>query len=558
MVDIPAVSRSQSFTISELAKYAKEGRLRIPEFQRGFRWSSKEIIELFDSIRCGYPIGNALLWLRIAPPGTLQIGDLVVEAVAQQEAFWVVDGQQRITSLINGIDPDLSEDSVFAIAYLPKEDKFVRRKTVRGQVAIPLADLFSIPRLFTWLQENPDGQVYAEKLQTVTTILRDFSLPASIVESSDELQLRKIFDRINNAGKRLTASEVFDAINRTTTGEGQEVSVRAIADRLAVGTTFGRLPEPVVLQAFLIRRHPDLSRDAKGEFDAERRSISDFPEEDKQKSLKATELALRRVIQFLENGVGVPHYSFLPQRFLLLILVRFFSLFPEPTPRSLTLLSSWFWRAASRASLLGLTGAVATVRPLAARIQPGGEHSAVQGLLDAVKNTDTVPQIDVSTFRSTQAASKIMLCGLWSCHPRRLDNGELLTMQEINDSLEDMGTPRAVIAEIVPSKDLNAEVRSSLGNRLILSVDDNSVQEWLLQRTTVPVTEDDREVFRSHMLEESDLELLDSDPEGFIRQREIRLSGVVDAFIKVRTSSEYEDTPSLTSLIFDDEDGAMQ
>lgn len=147
------------------------------------------------------------------------------------------------------------------------------------------------------------------------------------MESSDELQLRKIFDRINNA-ERLTASEVFDAINRTTTGEGQEVSVRAIADRLAVGTTFGRLPEPVVLQAFLIRRHPDLSRDAKGEFDAERRSISDFPEEDKQKSLKATELALRRVIQFLENGVGVPHYSF-SAAFLLLILVRFFSLFPD-------------------------------------------------------------------------------------------------------------------------------------------------------------------------------------------------------------------------------------
>src|SRR5215470_14152678 len=37
-------------------------KIRIPMFQREFVWRNKDIIELFNSIYNGYPIGSILLW----------------------------------------------------------------------------------------------------------------------------------------------------------------------------------------------------------------------------------------------------------------------------------------------------------------------------------------------------------------------------------------------------------------------------------------------------------------------------------------------------------------
>jgi hypothetical protein len=38
------------------------GEYKVPIFQRNFVWKSSQMIELFDSILKGYPIGNLLFW----------------------------------------------------------------------------------------------------------------------------------------------------------------------------------------------------------------------------------------------------------------------------------------------------------------------------------------------------------------------------------------------------------------------------------------------------------------------------------------------------------------
>ena len=87
-------------SVSELVELAREGRLRIPPFQRRFRWYGKDIEQLFDSIRKGYPIGSILLWEREAQAAIVEFGPLEVAAPELRDAWWVVDGQQRLTSLI--------------------------------------------------------------------------------------------------------------------------------------------------------------------------------------------------------------------------------------------------------------------------------------------------------------------------------------------------------------------------------------------------------------------------------------------------------------------------
>ena len=62
--------------VEQLAKWAWEGRIRIPHFQRPLRWQRDDFIKLFDSIVRGYPVGSLLLWHRSARAETLQLGAL--------------------------------------------------------------------------------------------------------------------------------------------------------------------------------------------------------------------------------------------------------------------------------------------------------------------------------------------------------------------------------------------------------------------------------------------------------------------------------------------------
>lgn len=79
--------------ISMLVEKAVDGRLHIPEFQRGFVWRPDQVKALVDSLFRNYPIGEILLWRNkayVSPRSTLN--GLV-------DVSWIVDGQQRTTAL---------------------------------------------------------------------------------------------------------------------------------------------------------------------------------------------------------------------------------------------------------------------------------------------------------------------------------------------------------------------------------------------------------------------------------------------------------------------------
>lgn len=79
--------------INMLVEKAVDGRLHIPEFQRGFVWRPDQVKALVDSLFRSYPIGEILLWRNkayVSPRSTLN--GLV-------DVSWIVDGQQRTTAL---------------------------------------------------------------------------------------------------------------------------------------------------------------------------------------------------------------------------------------------------------------------------------------------------------------------------------------------------------------------------------------------------------------------------------------------------------------------------
>ncbi|AUO25924.1 DUF262 domain-containing protein [Pseudomonas sp. NC02] len=93
---------SSARSFRDLVQDAHDGKLKLPAFQRKWRWRADKVIKLFDSIRQGYPIG-ALLFLKgenalLAP----RIFEGACNGAPVNGAdFLVLDGQQRLTAGIH-------------------------------------------------------------------------------------------------------------------------------------------------------------------------------------------------------------------------------------------------------------------------------------------------------------------------------------------------------------------------------------------------------------------------------------------------------------------------
>lgn len=546
MPDQPTRSRNEQLKIQELVTLVHGGKVRVPEFQRSFRWAADDVLALFDSILRGYPFGSLLLWKRSAPAARLKVGAISVDARKVSDALWVVDGQQRITSLVNAVDPSAgTKDERFRIVYSLSGRKFVAPKDLKDALGIPLPDLFDLSRAFAWLQENPDAAAHAGEIQRVTGLLRDVEVSASVIEQADESVLRVVFDRINSAGKRLRGSEIFDAIHGSTgDSASQSLTASAIADRLDQSTDFGRLDEQIVYQAILVRRHPDVTRDAHMEFSAERSSLSPFGAESKASAYERTEIALERVIRFLQDRAGIPHFTFVPFRFQLLVLTRFFALFDEPTARNLELLSRWFWRSTAAAARLGYTGSTGDIRTLAGLVEPQDESGSVQRLLAATNPDEPVPTPSLNKFRTNHTSGKVVLAALWALGPVNPETEEQLTISELAAYLSSESSPAAVALEIFPRRILDKESLNSAANRVIAVLD----RDVFLGKL------DSDDMLSSLLLNDQMLDAVNRrNPEEFIQHRSNALEKYLRSFLDDRTGQGFEITPPLSEFDFDDD-----
>jgi hypothetical protein len=125
--------KAAQWKIASLAALKREGRLHLPDLQRGFVWSADRVSALYDSLYRSYPVGALLLWeptweleapfstraWDLCPPDPTTLAGVPEGAPAvRQGSLFVLDGQQRLTSLFRVIfssrargkktpDPDL-------------------------------------------------------------------------------------------------------------------------------------------------------------------------------------------------------------------------------------------------------------------------------------------------------------------------------------------------------------------------------------------------------------------------------------------------------------------
>lgn len=210
-------AETRSLQVDDVLDYARRGRFRLPNFQRLLCWEAPQVLELFDSMVKGYPAGTFLLWERPAPAETVSLGPVRVEAKAEDTAWFVVDGQQRITTVVASLCKDTwsGEDARFSVAFDLDVGRFEIRESEFGPQHLPVGVVGDTVELLDWQSTLPNDNDRRRRVVTSNRIakaIREFRFVAVILHGDDEQAVREVFQRTNQSGHPLGLADVLHAL----------------------------------------------------------------------------------------------------------------------------------------------------------------------------------------------------------------------------------------------------------------------------------------------------------------------------------------------------------
>lgn len=386
----------------------RRGKLRVPDFQRRLRWDRKDRLNLFESMFLGYPIGAALLWKRPSLAQRVSFRDLHIDAPEVTDGLWIVDGQQRIATIASELLASETRSEPRAIFFDVAARSFVEQPSgTRNPKLVPLRLALDATVLSEWVLDNDLSRPERALVFELGKRLREFEIPSYIVETDNDAVLREIFKRINSTGKALEEFEVFDALVGSTLAEG---GLSGLNHRVAY-LNFGALDEESVLHR---------SFEAIADLPLGRRQSSSLSHDEAATNLRKTERALVMAIEFLRTDAGIPHADLLPYSLSLVVLAKFFALFPEASRSARRRLRRWLWRA----SLLGaLTGASGTLEQFV-RMVHEDEHGSITRLMEDFREPSGEPFHLSRPLSRSSARGKLELCALVALRPRDPQTGE--------------------------------------------------------------------------------------------------------------------------------------
>ncbi len=113
MADSNISFRSNDIRLTDIVKDARDRKIQLPDFQRSFVWDDDHIKGLLTSISLSYPVG-AFMLLQSGNPDikfkTRALEGLTDDNLPQPEHL-ILDGQQRLTALIQVLSPDKPVDT---------------------------------------------------------------------------------------------------------------------------------------------------------------------------------------------------------------------------------------------------------------------------------------------------------------------------------------------------------------------------------------------------------------------------------------------------------------
>ncbi|MET7478194.1 DUF262 domain-containing protein [Streptomyces sp. NPDC005648] len=188
------------------------GEIMLPEIQRGYVWKASQVARLIESLYRGYPAGSLLFWKtgQLAETRGAAIG--MPQALPSVMPLYLLDGQQRLTSLFRVLTDHPDAQVVFNIeteafqnqsAATRRNKKWIKVYDVVG----PESDMFAI---HGELKEAglaiPDSELgrRLNSLQKITQ--RDFHM--EVLHDFEYEEVADIFVRVNSGGRALKTTDL--------------------------------------------------------------------------------------------------------------------------------------------------------------------------------------------------------------------------------------------------------------------------------------------------------------------------------------------------------------
>jgi len=520
-------------TVEDLVDLVRRGVVRVPSFQRGLRWSSEDVLALFDSIYRGYPIGSLLLRKGAAPAAQIRIGPLTISGPETNEALWVVDGQQRLTAMTAGLSrprpiPSKLDDPW--VVYFDAEAQSFEAPPKTGEIPstwVPVAEMLDASVLSEWVfnwKHGSDAALRTTLFQAGSRI-RQYQIPVYIVETGDEQLLRDILYRINKFGQRMRWEEVHDALFGR---RGSHPStLPELADELQK-LGMGRPEEEQLLSCVMAFKGLDVTRNISEHY---RRDMDVFTQ-----AVQDALPALRSVLSIFRRHAEIPHLRLLPRSIPLVVLTRFFALYSDPKARTLELLTRWTWRTLLSTSFFDER---TLLRHGVAAIREGDEETSVQRLLSLVPKDRRADYNLPSRFDARAADSRLALLGLASLHPLGLEDGSSIDIGGLIER-DDV----AAFRRIIPTDD---RAGSSPANRVLLPGSGSARKELANYAEKHGA---DSVVLRSHALSPAAVDaLLKRDTEELVRERTRTIEEAVNRLGERLAAWARTDRPSISYLL---------
>lgn len=328
------------------------GRMRVPNFQRGFVWDPERVAYLMDSIYKGYPFGSILLWRtrqeltheRDLGPFKLPTND------PQYPTDYILDGQQRITSIFGVFqteiklgDPPLWSKIYYDLAASEnaQESSFLALEdsAVDLDRHFPVGCFFD-PVAYRKATSRYTGDEMVARIDQIQARFKEALIPVQTMETEDKTAVAIVFERVNQRGVELDTVQLLSAwtwsgdfdLNRKFEELAEELAPFGFRD---VGSDKDLLLR--CCAAVMVR---DPSADALITLNGSK-VRSSFPE---------VATGIKGAIDFLRKNLHIESLDNLPYQNLLVPLTVFFADASNKqhrmTSAQRTQVLVWFWRTA--------------------------------------------------------------------------------------------------------------------------------------------------------------------------------------------------------------------
>lgn len=327
----------------EIAAKLHDGTYAIPAFQRDYVWKKPQILDLFDSISKGYPIGSIILWkpkdYNIPP-----VRDVITETIShdKKSEYYILDGRQRTTTFYGCVSDIKDKPEEFQLYYDLDDDSFVyKNKRNRKKNIYEVAKIYDTFSMLGLLQDIMNSglteektKLYINRIKEINTILQTYEIGEMIIENCTLDESSTVFSRINSKGTDISKMDMLQALtykNKESVLVSEEIE--KITNSLAEYGFGGIKSDDILSCCYTYIGHNFYDN----------KVLEYLMKADMSKVFTPLKKDIVKAVEFLYSRCGVIDYKLLPYSRQLTAIHSFFKTFETPTEEQLSELEKWFY-----------------------------------------------------------------------------------------------------------------------------------------------------------------------------------------------------------------------